>query len=145
MDTRVPLYYNERGYWMPYKILLIDDDPDIREVVFVILKSQGYEIIQAVNGNEGLAQLKKARPDLIILDLLMPSMDGFNVCKTLRSPDWAEYRDIPVLILTSVDEESSRQRYELETGLKLKSDEYVEKPVIPAVLIVKVQNLLGKR
>ena len=127
---------------MPHKILLIDDDPDIREIVSVILKSQGYEIIPAVNGNEGLAQLKKGRPDLIILDLLMPSMDGFNVYKTLRSPDWSEYRDIPVLILTSVDKEVSRRRYELEMGHELDADEYLEKPIVPAVLIEKVRELI---
>ena len=130
---------------MPHKILLIDDDPDIREIVSVILKSQGYEIIQAVNGDEGLAQLKKAKPELIILDLLMPSTDGFNVYKTLRSPDWSEYRGIPVLILTSVDKEVSCRRYELEMGYKLDADEYVEKPVVPAVLIEKVRDLIDKR
>lgn len=130
---------------MGNKVLLIEDDPDIREIVCVILKSQNYDITQAVNGKEGLAQLKKAKPDLIILDLLMPGMDGFNFCKALKGPDWSEYHGIPLIILSSVDQEASRKRYEMETGHKLAPDEYLEKPVVPAVLIKKARALLDSR
>jgi CheY-like chemotaxis protein len=78
------------------KVLLINNDPDVRGIISVVLRSQGYDVIQAVNGIECLTHLKKGKPDLIILDLLMPSMDGFNVFKTLKSPDCPEYNNIPV-------------------------------------------------
>ncbi len=130
---------------MTHKVLLIEDDPDIREIVCVILKSQSYDVTQAVNGKEGLSLLTEVKPDLIILDLLMPGMDGFNVYRGLRGPDSSEYRDVPVIILSSVDPEASRQRYEMETGLKLAPNAYLEKPVVPAVLIQKVKSLLDSR
>jgi len=100
------------------KVLLIEDDPDIREIVCVILKSQSYEIIPAFNGKEALARLETAKPSLIILDLLMPGMDGFNFYKALKSSGNSACHNIPVMILSSVDKEASRQRYEIESGLK---------------------------
>lgn len=129
---------------MTNKVLLIEDDPDIREIVDVILKSQSYDIIQAANGTEGLARLRQTKPALIILDLLMPGMDGFNFYKALKSPEWLEYRDIPVMFLTSVDKDASQRRYELETGFKLAPDAYLDKPVVPAVLIETVRELLHR-
>ena len=110
---------------MASKILVVDDDPDILDAVALILESQGYEVVTARDGIEGLANLKAEQPDLMILDLMMPRMDGFAVCKELQDPRWSKYRDIPILILTSVREEASRRRYELETGLALDVDDYV--------------------
>ena len=104
---------------MQEKILAVDDDPDILDAVSMILESQGYQVVTARDGVEGLANLKAEKPDMLILDLLMPKMDGFAVCKELQDPRWAKYRGIPILILTSVREEASRRRYELETGLEL--------------------------
>lgn len=109
------------------KILLVDDDPDILDAVSIVLEAQGYQIATARDGIEALATLKAEKPDLMILDLLMPKMDGFAVCKELKDPRWAKYADIPILILTSVREEASRRRYELETGMELDVDDYVEK------------------
>jgi DNA-binding response OmpR family regulator len=83
-------------------------------------------------------------PNLLILDLLMPKMDGFAVCKELQDPRWSKYREIPILILSSVREEASRRRYELETGLELNVDDYVEKPISPDVLLHRVDKLLNK-
>ena len=130
---------------MPGKILVIDDDPDILEALAMILESQGYEVVTATDGVEGLANLKAEKPDLMILDLLMPKMDGFAVCKELQDPRWSKYRDIPILILTSVREEASRRRYELETGLELDVDDYIEKPVSPDILIQRVGNLIKRK
>lgn len=127
------------------KILLVDDDPDILDAVSIILETQGYQIVTARDGIEALATLKAERPDLMILDLLMPKMDGFAVCKELKDPRWAKYAHIPILILTSVREEASRRRYELETGMELDVDDYVEKPIAPAVLLQRVEKLLKKR
>ena len=130
---------------MQGKILVIDDDPDILEALAMILESQGYEVVTATDGVEGLANLKAEKPDLMILDLLMPKMDGFAVCKELQDPRWSKYRDIPILILTSVREEASRRRYELETGLELDVDDYIEKPVSPDILIQRVGNLIKRK
>ncbi|MBA7651427.1 Alkaline phosphatase synthesis transcriptional regulatory protein PhoP [subsurface metagenome] len=129
---------------MPGKILVVDDDPDILEALTMILESQGYQVVSARDGVEGLATLKAEKPDLMILDLLMPKMDGFAVCKELQDPRWSKYRDIPILILTSVREDASRRRYELETGLELDVDDYVEKPVSPDILLQRVERLIKK-
>jgi len=130
---------------MAGKILVVDDDPDILDAVTMILESQGYEVVTARDGVEGLANLKAEKPDLMILDLLMPKMDGWAVCKELQDPRWSKYRDIPILILTSVREEASRRRYELETGLELDVDDYVEKPMAPEILLERVNRLIKKR
>jgi len=130
---------------MPEKILVIDDDPDILEALTMILGSRGYQVVTARDGIEGLASLRAEKPDLMILDLLMPKMDGFAVCKELQDPRWSKYRDMPILILTSVREEASRRRYELETGLELDVDDYLEKPVSPDTLLDRVGKLLKKQ
>ncbi len=85
---------------MPGKILVIDDDPDILDAVAMILESQGYKVVTARDGIEGLATLKAENPDLMILDLMMPKMDGFGVCKELQDPRWSKYKNVPILILT---------------------------------------------
>jgi len=130
---------------MAEKILLVDDDPDILDAISMILESQGYKVVTARDGVEGLASLRAEKPALMVLDLLMPKMDGFAVCKELQDPRWAKYRDIPILILTSVREEASRRRYELETGLELDVDDYVEKPVSPDILLERVGRLIKKK
>jgi CheY-like chemotaxis protein len=126
------------------KVLVVDDDPDILDVISMILESQGYEVLTACDGVECLDKLSEQKPDLVILDLLMPKMDGFAVYKELQAPRWSEYRDIPILILSSVREEASRRRYELETGQELNADEYLEKPILPEVLIGCVEKLLKR-
>jgi len=130
---------------MPGKILVVDDDPDILDAVTMILESQGYKVVTARDGIEGLANLKAEHPDLMILDLMMPKMDGFAVCKELQDPRWSKYKSIPILILTSVREEASRRRYELETGLELDVDDYIEKPMSPDVLLERVSTLIKKK
>jgi DNA-binding response OmpR family regulator len=133
------------GGKMPGKILVVDDDPDILDAVAMILESQDYKVVTARDGIEGLATLKAENPDLMILDLMMPKMDGFAVCKELQDPRWSKYKNIPILILTSVREEASRRRYELETGLELDVDDYVEKPMSPDVLLARVSILINKK
>lgn len=129
---------------MQEKILLVDDDPDILDALTMILEARGYQVVTARDGIEGLASLKAEKPNLLILDLLMPKMDGFAVCKELKDARWSKYRDMPILILTSVREEASRRRYELETGLQLDVDDYVEKPISPDILLERVEKLLKK-
>jgi DNA-binding response OmpR family regulator len=130
---------------MPGKILVVDDDPDILDAITMILESQGYIVATARDGIEGLASLKAENPDLMILDLMMPKMDGFAVCKELQDPRWSKHKNTPILILTSVREEASRRRYELETGLELDVDDYVEKPMSPDVLLERVGTLIRRK
>ena len=130
---------------MAEKILIIDDDPDILDALTMILESKGYRVVKAVNGVEGLAQVEAENPDVMVLDLLMPKMDGFGLYKKLQEPKRAKYRNIPILILTSVREEASRRRYELETGQELGVDDYLEKPFSPDVLLERVDKLIKKK
>ena len=130
---------------MQAHILAVDDDPDILETITLLLESRDYKVTTAKDGFEALEKLKTEKPDLMILDLLMPRMDGFNVCKELQDTRWSRYRDMSIIILTSVREEASRRRYELETGLQLDVDDYLEKPVKPEILIERVEMYLSKK
>jgi CheY-like chemotaxis protein len=134
-----------KEFKMSAKILVVDDDPDIIDATKMVLESKGYQVVTARDGVEGLATLRSEKPDLLILDLLMPKMDGFAVCKELQDPRWGRFRDVPILIQTSVREEASRRRYELETGLALGVDDYIEKPVSPDVLLSRVDKLIKKK
>jgi DNA-binding response OmpR family regulator len=127
------------------KILVVDDDPDIRDVLGALLEGEGFEVVLANDGEQALEAIKKESPDLMILDLLMPVMDGFAVCKQLQDPRWSKWKNMPVLILTSVREEVSQRRYELETGLSLNVDDYVEKPIDPDTVIDRVKKLLARK
>jgi DNA-binding response OmpR family regulator len=129
---------------MSVKILVVDDDPDVLEAIGIVLEANGYEVITALDGLEGLAKLKEERPDLMVLDLLMPRMDGFEVCKELKDPRRAKYAHVPIIILSSVREQASQRRYELETGLQLDVDDYVEKPIEPNVLLKRIRKILEK-
>ncbi|MBA7640322.1 Alkaline phosphatase synthesis transcriptional regulatory protein PhoP [subsurface metagenome] len=130
---------------MAKKILLVDDDPDIREALTMILESRGYQTVTASDGIECLAALRAEEPDLMIIDLLMPKMDGFALLKELEDGRWSKYRGTPILILSSVREEASRRRYELETALEFNVDDYVEKPINPDILLERVERLISKK
>lgn len=127
------------------KILIVDDDPDIRDVITIILQSADYDISAVSNGQECLNKIKQEKPDLLILDLLMPILDGFAVYKELQNPEWSSHKDMPILVITSVREEASRRRYELETGQKLNVDSYIEKPIAPDLLIETVGKLIKRK
>jgi len=127
------------------RILIIDDDPDITEAMTVVLANKGYEVRSARDSDEGMARLKEARPDLIILDVMMrTSQEGFELSRELKHN--AQYKDIPILMLTAVKQKK---------GLDFKSDAgdetwlpveaFLDKPVKPDVLIDKVQDLLSTR
>ena len=128
---------------MERKILLADDDPDVVEVVSMILEDEGYEIVAAKDGSEALEKIKEESPDLVILDLLMPRVDGFGVFSKLKEPEYEQWSKIPVIVLTSVREEVSKRRYELETGQKMDYAAYLEKPADPDELLETVASLMG--
>ena len=126
------------------KILVVDDDPDMRDALQMILESGGYTVVAAEDGEKGLAKLKEEQPDLLILDLLMPRMDGFEVCKALKDPRYAKYGGIPIIILSSIQEGVSQRRYELETGVQLDVDDYVEKPIESSILLERVGKIMSR-
>ncbi|MEA2008567.1 MAG: response regulator [Chloroflexota bacterium] len=123
----------------PY-ILVVDDDPDILEGILAILESQDYSLATARDGIECLEKLAAQKPDLLILDLLMPRMDGWGVIRKVRKD--STFEDMPIMILTTVVEDASRRRYELETGLAMEVQEYIQKPARPNVLLKLVEKLL---
>lgn len=126
------------------KILIADDDPDMRLAIGSVLRSRSYEVIEARDGEEALKKLKEEKPDLMLLDLLMPKMDGFAVVKELQNAEKQEYPDTPILIVSSIREDASQRRYELEVGHKLDIDDYIEKPIEPFVLLQRVEKFLSK-
>lgn len=123
----------------PY-ILVVDDDPDILEGIIVVLETQPYRLKTARDGKQCLELLEEEIPDLLILDLLMPRMDGFAVIKELRGSP--KYADLSIIILTTVIEDASRRRYELETGMGMDVQDYLEKPLAPAELLRRVKAIL---
>ena len=123
----------------PY-ILIVDDDPDILEGILTILETLPYRLATARDGKKCLELIRQEPPDLLILDLLMPRMDGWGVIRELRSEP--RYANIPIMILTTVIEDASRRRYELETGMAMDVQEYVQKPVKPGELVNLVEKLL---
>jgi two-component system alkaline phosphatase synthesis response regulator PhoP len=127
---------------MAKKILIVDDDPDFVDAVSMILKSKKYEVVIAYDGKEGLAKVKGERPDLIVLDVMMPGKDGYAVCNELKAdPQWSQ---IPVLLLTAVASHVATTRYTTEMGLETEADDYLDKPVEPDVLVKRVETLLAK-
>ncbi len=126
------------------KILLVDDDPDIRIAIGAVLQSRNYRVVTARDGEEALAKLREENPDLMILDLMMPRIDGFTVLKQLKEPGWVEFKGMPIVVLTSVREDAGRRRYELETALRMDVDDYVEKPIDPFVLLGRIQPFLKR-
>lgn len=126
------------------KILVVDDDPDMRLAIASVLKSRHHVVIEAGDGYEALRKLKEEKPQLMLLDLLMPGMDGFAVVKELRDSQSKECPDVPILVISSIREEASHRRYELELGRELSVDDYIEKPIEPFVLLERVEKLLSK-
>jgi len=134
----------EEGVTKGARILVTDDDPEMLKVMTFILESVGYEVSTAQDGEEALTKIEEEEPDLLILDLLMPRMDGFEVCKRLNEQAGTGGNKIPILILSAVREESSRRRYELETKTAPGIEDYIEKPISPPLLLQWVEKVLMK-
>jgi two-component system alkaline phosphatase synthesis response regulator PhoP len=126
----------------PY-ILIVDDDPDILDNIVTVLETRPYRLATARDGKKCMKMIKEDLPDLLILDLLMPRMDGWGVIREMRSEP--RFVGVPIMILTTVVEDASRRRYELETGIAMDVQEYIQKPVAPSELIRRVEKLLGLR
>jgi CheY-like chemotaxis protein len=119
-------------------ILIVDDDPDILDGIMMILESQDYHLRTARDGLECLKLLKEEVPNLLILDLLMPRMDGWGVIREVRND--SRYEHMPIMVLTTVIEDASRRRYELETGQAMDIQAYIEKPAKPDDLLNMVEK-----
>ena len=117
------------------KILITDDDPDARSAFGALLSREGYEIMFAENGTKSLAMAEKSPPDLIILDLMMPDMDGFEVCRRLKSDE--KLKHIPIIIVTALDCKETMVR-----GLDEGADEFLAKPVTGYELRARVRSML---
>ncbi|MGE7272090.1 response regulator transcription factor [Brevibacillus panacihumi] len=116
------------------KIMVVDDDPYIRELVRVFLQREGFDIVEAADGQEALARLEHTPADLVVLDIMMPNMDGWELCRELR-----KMYDIPLLMLTAKGETSQKIK-----GFELGTDDYLVKPFEPAELVVRVKALLKR-
>jgi two-component system sensor histidine kinase ChiS len=125
-------------------ILVADDDPEMRNITSLILESQGYKVRVAQDGEDAIKKIEEKEPDLLVLDLLMPKLDGFEVCKRIEGKKGKGGRKFPIIILSAVKEESSRRRYELETESDLDVDDYVTKPISPPLLLQRVEKALLK-
>jgi len=119
------------------KIVVIEDEPDILEVIAYNLKREGYEVLESRDGEAALRQIGRHAPDLIILDLMLPSIDGIEICRRLRSD--AVTRSIPVIMVTAKGEES-----DIVLGLGVGADDYVTKPFSPKELIARVRAVLRR-
>jgi two-component system alkaline phosphatase synthesis response regulator PhoP len=124
------------------KILVIDDDPDLVESVTIILENKNHDVIQAYGGIEGLEKAKTEKPDAIILDVMMPDKDGYEVCKELKGDP--EYSDIPILLLTAVVSQIPNSSYTSRMGMETEADDYIDKPVEPGELAKLVERLLAR-
>jgi DNA-binding response OmpR family regulator len=119
------------------RIVMIEDEPDILEVVAYRLEREGFEVSTSRDGEEGLARIRREHPDLVILDLMLPGVDGTEICRLVKRDP--QTRDIPIIMVTAKSEES-----DVVLGLGLGADDYVPKPFSPRELVARVQAVLRR-
>lgn len=122
---------------MPIKILLVDDEPDVLEFMSYSLKKEGYSVFTASNGKDAIKIAKQIDPRLIVLDVMMPEMDGMETCREFRSLE--QFKNTIILFLTARDED-----YSQIAGFEVGADDYVTKPVKPRVFLSRLQALLRR-
>jgi DNA-binding response OmpR family regulator len=128
---------------MAKRILLIDDDYDFVSITKKVIEEGGYEVEVAYNGNEGLAKINKAKPDLIVLDVMMPGTDGWEICSALK--DSKETEDIPVIMLTAVGSSIKTTKYTRRAGMETEAEDYIPKPVDPPMLLERIKFQLERQ
>ncbi len=119
------------------KILLVDDEPDILEIVGYNLEQAGYQVFKAENGKDAVKQAQKVKPHLIIMDVMMPEMDGMEACEKIRENP--ELKDVIITFLTARSED-----YSQVAGFEVGADDYIAKPIKPKLLVSKVKGLLRR-
>ena len=122
---------------MTDRVLVVDDEPDLLELVRFHLAQAGFEVETARNGREGLEAIRRRRPDLVVLDWMLPDLSGTEVCRQVRADP--QLRDLPILLLTAKSEEVDRV-----VGFELGADDYVTKPFSPRELALRVQAILRR-
>jgi len=122
---------------MPARILAVDDSPTVLEMITQILESGGYSVLTAVDGAEALDTARAERPDLILLDVMLPKLDGYRVCRLLKFDQ--NYRDIPIIMLTAKAEDQA-----MATGIRTGADQYLTKPVDPDILLSAIAAELAE-
>jgi two-component system alkaline phosphatase synthesis response regulator PhoP len=123
---------------MTKKILVIEDDPATSRLVDYSLRHEGYEVITAFNGLEGIRKATTEAPDLVILDVMLPGLDGFEICHRLRAD--AATASLPILMFSA-----KAQEIDKDTGLKVGADDYLTKPAAPAEIVSRVGKLLARK
>jgi two-component system alkaline phosphatase synthesis response regulator PhoP len=119
------------------KILIVDDEPDILELIEYNLKKEGYQVFLARNGQEAVAEAKRSLPDLIILDIMMPKMDGIEACRIMRT--MPEFKNTFMVFLTARSEE-----YSEIAGFNVGADDYIAKPIKPRALVSRINAILRR-
>ena len=121
-------------------VLIVDDDPDLVETVAMMLESKGYQVGKAYDGIEGEEAIKKRRPDVLVLDVMMPRKNGYQLCKELKSNNWT--KDIPVIMLTAVGDAVPTTTYSHAEGMAMEAEDFIPKPVDAASLVEAVERLM---
>jgi two-component system, OmpR family, alkaline phosphatase synthesis response regulator PhoP len=121
---------------MDSKVLIIEDDPATTRLVDYSLRHHGYQVIAAANGLEGIRKAQSEHPDLVILDVMLPGMDGFEICHRLRTEPTTS--KIKILMFSAKTQDADR-----ETGMKVGADDYLTKPAAPAEIVARVEKLLA--
>ena len=122
-------------------VLIVDDDPDLVETVGMMLEAKGYEVGKAYDGVEGEEAIKQRRPDLLVLDVMMPRKDGYKLCAELKAN--SATRDIPIILLTAVGEAVTTTSYTHAQGMSTEAEEYIPKPVDSKTLVEAVESFFG--
>jgi two-component system alkaline phosphatase synthesis response regulator PhoP len=122
------------------KILLVDDDPDFVEAVKVIVENGGYDVTVAYDGKEGLEAVEEEKPDLIVLDVMMPVMNGHETCAILKAGEATE--SIPIILLTAVADRVTTSTYTHRDMLESEAEDYMPKPVEPGELLERIKSWL---
>lgn len=122
------------------RILVVDDEPDFVAVVKENLQLEGYKIEVAYNGVEAIEKVKANPPDAIVLDVMMPEKDGYQVCSELKKNK--TYSDIPIILLTAVADHVSSTQYSHANGINMEADDYLAKPASPDQIISSLKSLL---
>jgi len=119
-------------------ILVVDDEPDVAQLLSLILKADGYNVLVAGDGQEALEKARKGSPDLILLDVMLPKMDGYRVARMLKFDE--NFRHIPIIMLTAKIQEKDKK-----TGLEMGADDYMTKPFEVPMLQQKVREILARK
>ena len=119
------------------RILVVDDEIYIVHILDFSLGMEGYEVVTALDGEEALRKVKECKPDLIVLDIMMPKMDGYETCKIIKNDE--ETKDIPIILLSA-----KGRNVDMQTGYDAGADDYITKPFSPRKLVDRINSMLGQ-